>query len=69
MTTKIFIGMNKDEVYEKTNGGQVIEILVSSIWVPAMATDLRIVNKNIDLVRVEAIRVRDLRTKPEDNER
>ena len=50
--------MVKDLVYEKSKGEEVIEILVDNIWIPAMATDLRIMNKDADLVKVKEIRVR-----------
>ena len=54
------INMLKDEVNEK-NKDEIIEILIENMWIPAMATDLRIMNKDNDLVRVEAIRVRKLK--------
>lgn len=38
-----------------------MEILVDNMWILAMATDLRIMNKNTDFVRVEAVRVRKLK--------
>lgn len=52
--------MIKDELNTKTKGEKIIEILIDNLWMPAMATDLRIMNKNRDLVKVKAIRVRDL---------
>jgi len=50
-----------DELYNQTKGKKSIEILVDNMWVPALATDLRILNRDHDLVRVQAIRVRDLK--------
>ena len=52
--------MVKDEVAEKSKDKEIVEILVDNIWIPAMATDLRIMNRNDDLVRVKAIRTRTL---------
>lgn len=52
--------MITDNLSVDTNGKKIIEVLVDNMWVRAMATDLRIINKNIDLIRVQAIRVRDL---------
>lgn len=52
--------MIRDEVNEKSKGKEIIEILVENIWIPVMATDLRIMNRDFDLVRVKAIRVRKL---------
>ena len=51
--------MVTDEV-NKANKDEIVEILVSNMWMPAMATDLRIMNRDTDFVRVEAIRVRKL---------
>jgi len=51
--------MIKDEESEK-DPNKMIEILVDNIWIPAMATDLRIFTKDDELKRVKAIRVRDL---------
>ena len=53
----------KDLVYKKSKGKEVVELLIDNVWVPAMATDLRIINKLNDLVRVEEIRVRTLHDK------
>ena len=52
--------MVKDRVNDKTDGKKVIEILIENqnIWIPAMATDLRILNNNGELLRVKEIRVR-----------
>ena len=38
--------MIKDQVSEKSTGKEIIEILIDNIWIPAMATDLRIMNKD-----------------------
>lgn len=48
-----------DEVNEN-NKNELVEILIENIWIPAMATDLRIMNKEAELVKVKAIRVRKL---------
>ncbi len=52
--------MVKDELYDQTKGKKTIEILIDNMWIPTMATDLRIFNRNNELIRVQAIRVRDL---------
>jgi hypothetical protein len=52
--------MIQDEVANKSKHKKIIEILVDNVWIPAMATDLRIMNRDTNLVRVEAIRVRKL---------
>jgi hypothetical protein len=49
-----------DEVSTISNGKEIVEILIENIWIPAMATDLRIMNKETELVKVKAIRVRKL---------
>ena len=54
--------MIKDEIYDQTKGKKAIELLIDEMWIPAMATDLRIFNKDDELIRVKAIRVRDLET-------
>ena len=51
--------MIKDQVNEKNNK-EIVEILVDNIWIPAMTTDLRIMNKDCELVKVKEIRVRKL---------
>ena len=51
--------MITDEV-NQADENEMIEILVDNMWIPAMATDLRIMNKEADLVEVKAIRVRKL---------
>ena len=51
--------MIQDEAHQ-ANPNEVIEILIDNMWIPAMATDLRIMNKEADLVKVKAIRVRKL---------
>lgn len=52
--------MIEDEVRIKSKGKQIIEILIDNVWIPALATDLRIMNKDCELVRVKAMRVRKL---------
>ena len=56
--------MIKDLLSKKTDGKQFIEVLVGDdktvTWVMAMATDLRLMNTNRDLMRVKAVRVRKL---------
>lgn len=58
--------MIQDEAWEKSNGKKAIEVLTSSpdgkvkVWVLAMATDLRLMNNDRELVHVEAIRVRSM---------
>ncbi len=53
-----------DHESKNSNGDKIIEVLTTngeiSVWVPAMATDLRLMDKNCDLVRIEEIRVRNL---------
>ena len=51
--------MIKDELSDETKGNKVIEVLIDNVWILAIGTDLRILNKNDDLVRVEAVRVKD----------
>lgn len=48
-----------DEVNKK-NPNEIIEILIDNMWLPALATDLRILDKETNLRRVEAIRLRKL---------
>lgn len=55
--------MIKDLVYEKSEGEEVIEIFVDNIWIPAMATDLRIMNKEAELVKVTELRIRKFEKK------
>jgi len=54
-----------DHESKNSNGDRMIEVLTSdgnvSVWIPAMATDLRLMNKNCDLVRIKEIRVRNLK--------
>ena len=58
--------MIKDEVWEKSNGNKFIEVLTSSpdgkikVWVMAMATDLRLMNNDRELVRIEGLRINKL---------
>ena len=50
-------------VMNKTNGKEMIEVLIEDgfkIWIPASATDLRIMNKDRELVKVKEIRVSKL---------
>lgn len=49
-----------DQINE-ANKNEIIEILIENIWLPAMATDLRIMDKQAELIRVKAIRVRKLK--------
>ena len=52
-----------DHVMNKTNGKEMIEVLIEDgvkIWIPASATDLRIMNKDRELVKVKEIRVSKL---------
>ena len=54
-----------DHVSKNSNGDKIIEVLTSDgkvgLWVPAMATDLRLMGKNCDLVKIKEIRVRNLK--------
>lgn len=52
--------MIKDQVNEESKGSKIVEILIDNIWIPVMATDLRIMNKEAELVKVKEIRVRNL---------
>lgn len=52
--------MIKDTLFEESKGKQTIEILVDNVWLPIMATDVRIFTKDNELVRVEEVRVRKL---------
>jgi len=49
----------KDEVQEE-NPNKIIEVLVENMWLPAQVLDIRLVNRDFELKRIEAIRVRDL---------
>ena len=53
-----------DHESKNSNGNKIIEVLTEedgiSIWIPAMATDLRLMDKNCDLVRIKEIKVRNL---------
>jgi hypothetical protein len=49
-----------DELADETHQEQIIEILVDNLWMPANATDLRIMTKDRALNKIEAIRVRHL---------
>ena len=54
--------MVEDQLSLISNGQKIIEVLIEDkgikLWIPAMATDLRIMNKNQELVRVRGLRVR-----------
>jgi len=54
-----------DHESKNSNGNKIIEVLTErdgiSIWIPAMATDLRLMDKNCDLVKIKEIRVRNLK--------
>ena len=54
-----------DEVQKQSKGKEIIEVLIDEknikIWVPAMATDLRIMTKDYELNKVRALRVRKLK--------
>ena len=54
-----------DHESNKSNGDKIIEVLTSdgkvSVWVPVMATDLMLMTKNRELVRIKEIRVRNLK--------
>lgn len=52
--------MIKDEEWTKSKEKRMIEILVENMWVPAAAVDLRIMNNERELIKVEALRVRKL---------
>jgi hypothetical protein len=52
--------MVHDELSDESHQEQIIEILVDNMWMPAKATDLRIMTKDRALNKVEAIRVRNL---------
>ncbi len=53
-----------DHESRNSNGNKMIEVLTSdgkvSVWIPAMATDLRLMNNDRDLIRIKEIRVRNL---------
>ena len=49
-----------NDLVNENNKNEMIEILIENIWIPAMATDLRIMNKEAELIKVKAIRVRKL---------
>ena len=55
--------MVRDEVNQK-NKNEMIEVLVgdssTNVWIPVMATDLRILDRDTEFVKVQAIRVRRL---------
>lgn len=48
-----------DEVHKK-NKEEIVEILIENMWIPAIGTDLRIMNKDCELIRVKAIRIRNI---------
>lgn len=56
--------MVDDQVMVVSKGQKIIEVLIEDegikLWIPAMATDLRIMNKKAELVRVKGLRVRKL---------
>lgn len=53
-----------DHEAEKSKNNRIIEVFIENdgvgVWIPAMATDLRTMNNNRDLVRIKEVRVRDL---------
>lgn len=51
--------MTIDEVYKKDKN-KMVEILIDNMWIPAIGTDLRIFNRDDELIRVKAVRVRNL---------
>ncbi len=54
--------MVKDEIAIKSKNKQIIEALVGhkvKVWVPIMATQLYMVDKNGEIGKVEAVRVRN----------
>ena len=57
--------MVQDELARETNNNKIIEVLIEDesvkLWIPVMATDLRLMNKNYELVRVNGVRVRNLK--------
>ena len=44
----------------KKDKNKIIEVFVDGVWVPAMATELRIINRDLEVKKVEEIRVRKL---------
>lgn len=56
--------MPMDEQWRDTEGKECIELLIEGngvkVWMPASGTALRIINKNLDVVKVQAVRVRKL---------
>lgn len=52
-----------DQEYEESKGKRMIEILVKDekvgVWMPIMAADVRIMNRDYELVKISEIRVRD----------
>lgn len=61
-----------DHESKNSNNNRIIEVLIvdkkTSVWIPAMATDLRLMNKQCDLVKIKEIRVRDLAKEKKNNE-
>lgn len=57
--------MVQDELAKETNNNKIIEILIQDgevkLWLPVIATDLRLMNKDYELVRVIGTRVRNLK--------
>ena len=53
-----------DQVNEESNGKKIIEVLIGgngvSVWVPVMATDLRVMSQDYELSKVKEIHVRNL---------
>lgn len=53
-----------DHLSKETDGKQIIEVLVgedgAKVWIPAMATDLRILGNDRELRHIKEIRVRNL---------
>lgn len=54
--------MVEDQLSIISQGQKIIEVLIEDkgikLWIPAMATDLRIMNKERELVKVKGLRVR-----------
>jgi hypothetical protein len=59
--------MTIDEEYAESNNERIIEIFVRSgkvgVWIPAMATALKTVDKSLNVNNVEAVRVRKIEKK------
>ena len=44
----------------KADENKMIEVLVDNVWVPAMATALKIITTDLEVKTVKEIKVRDL---------